>query len=186
MDYCGDGIGIRLSEEQGRCWIIFKYGTRWDTYGDAHPLGDLLACDLQTESPYSPLRLAWTVLSCQNPQGQSDLWELINRAKKPPAEGAVMSGELSRAYEAKKLELKAAWLDYLRADRDFVSRHEKLQRILGSRERLTSEDIPTFLSAVLECSLALAVQQEKAQRVDEVSGELGALLQELNAPPKGE
>ena len=86
MDYCGDSVGIRVSEEQLLCWVILRHGTHWDTLGDAHPIGDLAAFDVQTGSPYSPLKLAWKALGYRNPKAQSDLRELISRAMPPKGE----------------------------------------------------------------------------------------------------
>ena len=94
--------------------------------------------------------------------------------------------ELSRGYEARKLDLKAALADYLQVHRDFVSLYEELQRTLEGPESLNPEDIQTVQLVVLDSPLALTVLQEKAERLDAISRELGVFLQELSAPPKDE
>jgi hypothetical protein len=93
--------------------------------------------------------------------------------------------ELARQYGAKKLEVALALIDYQQADRNFMAKHGKLVEILVGQETVRSADLPE-LSAILEFSKAWQEQREKGQRLDELSRELGVLLQELNAPPKEE
>ena len=97
-----------------------------------------------------------------------------------------MTDDLSRRYETKKLDLKAALADYLQVHRDFVFLYEVLQRTLEGPESLTPEDIQTVQLVVLDCPLALTVLEEKVERLDAISRELGVFLQELSAPPKAE
>ena len=92
MDYCGDIIGIRVSEDQLLCWVIFKYGSQWDTVGDSSPVRDLAPFELQAGGPYSALRLAWTVLSHQNPHAKSELQELIRTVTQKPPEWSDLAG----------------------------------------------------------------------------------------------
>jgi len=74
MDYCAENLGIRVSDDNQKCWVIEKEDNEWRCRGDAFPVSALRE---YATGIWSGLDVALNALKRQNPTERDKVLALI-------------------------------------------------------------------------------------------------------------
>jgi hypothetical protein len=80
MDYLGDHVGIRISENHKECWVMFKRTTGWVQSTHRYLVEEIPMVDNPTKV-LSSLDLACMILSDRNPEIRQQLREFTGKAR---------------------------------------------------------------------------------------------------------
>ncbi len=95
MDYCGETIGIRVSDDRKQCCVIVNYSSGWKTLDSVYDISQLPYTDTYSR-PLSVLDFACEMLGLQNPAAREQLQEWARTIETPAsAASATICGQLT-------------------------------------------------------------------------------------------